>query len=122
MFLSGDDKATLEARQFVPEIETAVTKRGTGRESADHRDREEVCAAIRDGVAVAIDRLDEIPPYSGLEPPLHARGQILRAVQRLEGRPDSGVDPEVSSDSRRSRPRLEGRDADRRADDPHHRR
>ncbi|WP_336363593.1 M55 family metallopeptidase [Halalkalicoccus salilacus] len=69
IFLSGDDKATLEARQFVPEIETAVTKRGTGRESADHRDREEVCAAIRDGVAVAIERLDEIPPYSGLEPP-----------------------------------------------------
>ncbi|MDL5360472.1 M55 family metallopeptidase [Halalkalicoccus sp. NIPERK01] len=69
VFLAGDDKATLEARQFVPEIETVVTKYGRGRESARHRDRDEVRAEIRDGVATAMDRVEEIPPYTGLEPP-----------------------------------------------------
>lgn len=69
IFLSGDDKATLEARQFVPEIETVVTKYGRGRESARHRDRDEVRMEIRDGVATAMNRIEEIPPYTGLEPP-----------------------------------------------------
>lgn len=69
IFLTGDDKATLEARQFVPEIETVATKYGTGRESARHRDPEAVEMAIREGAAAAVDRLDEIPPYTELEPP-----------------------------------------------------
>lgn len=69
VFVAGDDKTVLEARQFVPEIEAVVTKHGRGRESAVHRDRDEVYAGIRDGVATAIDRLDEIPPYTALCPP-----------------------------------------------------
>lgn len=69
VFLSGDDKATLEAQQFVPEIETVATKRGTGRESAHHRDRTVVHDVIRDAAATAIDRMDEIPPYTDIEPP-----------------------------------------------------
>lgn len=69
VFLAGDDKATLEARQFVPAIETVATKYGTGLESARHRDPAEVEKAIRRGAASAIDRLNEIPPYDGIEPP-----------------------------------------------------
>lgn len=69
VFLAGDDKATLEAQQFVPEIGTAATKYGTGRESARHRDRGAVHEAIRRGAADAIDRLGEISPYTGIEPP-----------------------------------------------------
>ncbi|MCL7418241.1 MAG: M55 family metallopeptidase [Halalkalicoccus sp.] len=69
VFLAGDDKATLEARQFVPGIETAVTKYGTGRESARHRDPQAVERAIRGGTAAAVDRLGEIPPYTGISPP-----------------------------------------------------
>ncbi len=69
VFIAGDDKAILEARQFVPEIETVVTKYGKGRESAHHRDRDEVYTEIRDGAAAAIERLEEIPPYTALEPP-----------------------------------------------------
>lgn len=69
VFLAGDDKATLEARQFVPGIETVATKYGTGRESARHRDPEAVEEAIRQGAASTIDRLDEIAPYDRLEPP-----------------------------------------------------
>ncbi|MFC6905891.1 M55 family metallopeptidase [Halalkalicoccus tibetensis] len=69
VFLAGDDKATLEARQFVPGIETVATKYGTGRESARHRDPAEVADAIRRGAANAIDRLDEIEPYDRIESP-----------------------------------------------------
>ncbi|ADJ15080.1 M55 family metallopeptidase [Halalkalicoccus jeotgali] len=69
VFVAGDDKAILEARQFVPEIETAITKYGAGRESARHRDPDEVDAAIRDGAAAAVRRLGEIPPYTDLKPP-----------------------------------------------------
>lgn len=86
VFLSGDDKATLEARQFVPGIETVATKRGTGHESAEHRDLEEVCAEIRRSAAAAIDRLDGIPPYTGLEPPytLEARYYEPRNVPKVD--------------------------------------
>jgi D-amino peptidase len=69
IFLSGDDKAVLEAKQFVPEIETVATKYGTGVESARHCDRVEVCMAIRRGAHEAVNRLDEIPPYTGISPP-----------------------------------------------------
>lgn len=69
IFLSGDDKATLEARQFVPGIETATTKRGLGRESAVHRDLDTVHEEIRRGAANAVERIGEISPYTGLEPP-----------------------------------------------------
>lgn len=69
VFLSGDDKAVLEAKQFIPEIETAITKYGTGLESARHRDKSEVRTAIRQGTSEAVRRLDEIPPYTGIEPP-----------------------------------------------------
>lgn len=69
VFLAGDDKATLEARQFVPGIETVATKYGTGPESARHRDPGEVEEAIRQGAASAIDRLNEIEPYDRIGPP-----------------------------------------------------
>lgn len=69
VFLAGDDKATLEAQQFVPGIETVATKYGTGRESARHRESEEVADAIRCGAARAVERVDSIPPYTGIEPP-----------------------------------------------------
>lgn len=69
IFLSGDDKAVLEAKQFVPEIETTTTKHGTGLESAKHRSGPEVSAAIRRGAGEAVRRIEDIPPYTGIEPP-----------------------------------------------------
>lgn len=86
IFLSGDDKATLEARQFVPGIGTVATKRGSGRESAEHRDPEDVRAAIREEVAAAVDRMGEIPPYTGLEPPytLEARYYEPRNISKID--------------------------------------
>lgn len=69
VYLAGDDKATLEAEQFVPGIETVATKRGMGHESAVHHEREAVEAAIRRGAGRAIERIDDIEPYARLEPP-----------------------------------------------------
>jgi D-amino peptidase len=69
VFLSGDDKACHEAEMFVPEIETVTTKFGTGEESAEHRDVDTVLAEIRETAARAARRYDEIPPFTGLQPP-----------------------------------------------------
>lgn len=69
VFLSGDDKAAHEAEQCIPAIETAVTKCGRGEEAADHLDRDEACDRIERGAARAVERIDEIPPFTSLEPP-----------------------------------------------------
>lgn len=69
IFLSGDDKATLEAQLFVPEIETVAVKRGRGLEAADHTDPAEACQMIRAGAARAVARIGSIPPLTGIEPP-----------------------------------------------------
>jgi D-amino peptidase len=62
IYLSGDDKAALEARVWVPEIVTAVTKRGLGLQSATHLSADESCALIRRTAAEACRRVGEIPP------------------------------------------------------------
>lgn len=69
IFLAGDDKAAIEAVNFIPEIETVITKWGTGLESARHIDSDEVCQLIREGAKKAVQRLNEIPPYTAIQPP-----------------------------------------------------
>jgi len=69
IFLSGDDKAALEARMFVPNIETVIVKRGTGIESAVHLDGEEALSLIRQGAARALERMKDIPPFTGIASP-----------------------------------------------------
>ncbi|MDF2723496.1 MAG: peptidase D-aminopeptidase [Paenibacillus sp.] len=69
IFLSGDDKAALEAKMFVPEIETVVTKQGTGFESAIHLDQDESCRLIRQGAERAVRRMQEIAPFTGFTAP-----------------------------------------------------
>jgi D-amino peptidase len=69
IFLSGDDKAALEACWFVPEIETAVVKHGRGIEQAEHLAAEEAHRRIKEGAARAVRRLKEIPPFDGIRGP-----------------------------------------------------
>lgn len=69
IFLSGDDKAALEARIFIPNIETVVTKFGQGFEAAVHLDPEEVCQAIRLGAVKAVRRMAEIHVFYKFQPP-----------------------------------------------------
>jgi D-amino peptidase len=69
IYLSGDDKAAREAELFVPDIETTVTKRGTGLEAADHLDPEEASRRIHDDTATAVRRVDEVDAFDGISPP-----------------------------------------------------
>lgn len=69
IFLSGDDKAALEARLFIPEIETVAVKRGLGIERADHVSAEEACRLTREGAARAVERMGDIPPFTGISAP-----------------------------------------------------
>ncbi|WP_409341049.1 M55 family metallopeptidase [Paenibacillus sp. MBLB4367] len=69
VFLSGDDKAALEAKLFVPDIEVAVVKQGLGTEAANHLEAGEACSVIRDGAARAVRRLSEIAPFTAFQAP-----------------------------------------------------
>jgi D-amino peptidase len=69
IFLSGDDKAALEAQTFIPQIETVTVKWGKGLEAAEHRDTEEALTLIKEGTSRAVRRLEEIPPFVGFQPP-----------------------------------------------------
>lgn len=80
IFLSGDDKAAAEASMFVPEIETAITKRGRGLELADHLTSEEACRVIREGAARAVARVAGIPPYTGIEAPYTLEIRYYRPI------------------------------------------
>lgn len=87
IFLSGDDKATLEAKIFIPEIETVAVKQGKGFEAAVHLDSEEACRRVREGSARAVRRMAEIPPFTAIEPPYTLEIRYLEPVtgKRREG-------------------------------------
>ena len=85
IFLSGDDKACLEAQMFVPEIQTVAVKRGMGEESAIHDDPIVAEAAIREGTARAVERRHEIPPLTDFEPPYTLD---IRRYEPIEEVPD----------------------------------
>lgn len=68
IYLSGDDKAALEAQVWVPEIVTAVTKQGLGLQRAAHLSADESCALIRRTAAEACRRAGQIPPVTMAAP------------------------------------------------------
>lgn len=76
VFLSGDDKACLEASAQVPEIVTVPTKLGLDTELALHRPVATVLAEIRAGVADAVRRRRDIAP-SVLPGPYHMEVRLL---------------------------------------------
>lgn len=77
IFLAGDDKAALEAKMFIPEIETVVTKQGKGIESAVHLDKAESCARIKEGTIRAVRRIGDIPPFASIWPPYRFEARHL---------------------------------------------
>ncbi len=95
IFLAGDDKACHEAEMVIPEIETVAVKYGQGEEAANHRDLAPALAAIRDGAARAVERLDEIRPVSGFEPPFTLE---IRYQQTLEELPERYRTPEIEGE------------------------
>jgi D-amino peptidase len=89
IYLSGDDKAALEACIWVPEIVTAVTKRGQGLQRAIHLPADESCALIRRTAAEACRRAREIPPIT-MEPPYELEVRYLepQAWEQRTWRPE----------------------------------
>ncbi|MFD1675207.1 M55 family metallopeptidase [Alicyclobacillus fodiniaquatilis] len=85
IFLSGDDKAALEARMFIPEIETAIVKHGLGIESASHLSSDKACSVIREGATRAVKRISEIPPFSQIASPFVLEIGYLNPLQEGEG-------------------------------------
>lgn len=76
VFLTGDDKATAEARAAVPGIVTVDTKLGLDVEQALHRPRDTVRAEIRAGVAESLRRRRSIAPYL-IPGPYHLESRVL---------------------------------------------
>ncbi len=68
IFLSGDDKATFEARSLIPNIYTVTTKWGEGWQQARDLEAREACRQIRTGVAEACRHREEIKPLQ-VQPP-----------------------------------------------------
>jgi D-amino peptidase len=69
VYLSGDDKAALEAKIFIPDIHTTVVKHGLGLEEAKHLNANDVYKKIQGDVAASMKRLDKIPPLKKINPP-----------------------------------------------------
>ncbi|MEF3302783.1 M55 family metallopeptidase [Paenibacillus sp. GYB003] len=87
VFLSGDDKAALEAKLFVPEIETAVVKWGRGVEAAVHLDGDEACRVVREGAARAVRRMADIPPFTAISAPYVLEIRYLNPPQKKQQGP-----------------------------------
>lgn len=66
---------------FVPEIEPVAVKRATGEESAVHPSPHAAAEAVHDGTVRALDRLDEIPPYTGFDPPFVLEIRYLDPIE-----------------------------------------
>lgn len=76
IFLSGDDKACLEAQVWVPGIVTVATKRGLGLQQAEHLSSREACRRIRRRAAEACRRARQIPPIT-MSPPYELEVRYL---------------------------------------------
>jgi D-amino peptidase len=68
VMVSGDEAACAEARDLVPEIETAAVKQGLNQGAAIHLSPERARAVIRHHAFVGLRRLGEIRPF-WIEPP-----------------------------------------------------
>ncbi len=63
VLVTGDDKVAAEARNLIPEIETAVVKTGVDRHTADCLPPRETARIIREAAARAVERRREIPVH-----------------------------------------------------------
>ncbi|MBC8498177.1 M55 family metallopeptidase [Candidatus Bathyarchaeota archaeon] len=96
MFISGDAAAVEEAKQFVPNIGSAVVKWAMGRQVAKMLHPGKARDLIRKGVKEALGRVDEIEPFV-VDPPVEFKMRVwsslgvdalvrLPYVERLDGR------------------------------------
>ncbi len=83
VFISGDDKAILEAQSLIPGIIGAITKEGLGLELAISLSHPASCQRIRKKAAEAVRSVSQIPPYR-LESPYNLE------IKVYEGKDISG--------------------------------
>lgn len=69
IYLSGDDKACLEAQMFVPEIKTTAVKLGLGVEKVKNLHAEKIEEIIKNDVIFAVKKMDKVKPFNSLQPP-----------------------------------------------------
>ena len=70
VMVSGDNVATQQCRDLVPEIETAVVKEALSPYNAKSWTPAKAQELIREAVTRGLERRDEIPPFV-IEPPFH---------------------------------------------------
>jgi D-amino peptidase len=63
LMVSGDEAACVEARQFFHPVETAVVKRGIGRNRAELVDLDEAHARIREAALRAVSLVGQAKPF-----------------------------------------------------------
>ncbi len=80
LFVSGDDKAVLEARMWIPGITGVAVKQGRGIERAEHLSHEEACLRIRKGAAEACEHRAEIQPLR-MDPPYRLEIRYYEPIQ-----------------------------------------
>ncbi len=68
LMVSGDEAACVEARQFFHPLETAVVKRGIGRNRAELVEVSEARARIREAARRAVALIGQARPYTPLKP------------------------------------------------------
>ena len=83
VFISGDDKAVIEAKQLISNIYAVETKRGLGQELALHLSPQKSRESIRKTVAEACRNINQITPLK-IEPPYEQEIRVLEG-QSIEG-------------------------------------
>ncbi len=68
LMVSGDEAACVEARQFFHPVETAVVKRGVGRNLAELVPPDEARARIREAARRAVSLVGQARPFAPLKP------------------------------------------------------
>lgn len=82
IFVASDDKATAEARRFLPDVETVTTKHAMGWNAAVSKHPKRVVNEIYETVQRAVQRLDEMPLFTFDRPvTLEIRYKRIEAAQ-----------------------------------------
>jgi D-amino peptidase len=96
LMVSGDERACVEAHEFFRPVETAIVKRGVGRNRAELVDLTEARARIREAARRAMALVGTARPFSPTKP-MEIRLEVTRAdyadgseqrdgVERLDAR------------------------------------
>jgi D-amino peptidase len=86
IFISGDDKAVLEAQVWVPQIIGVAVKQGQGLESARHLSHEQACRLLREHAAEACRKRTTIAPVR-LEPPYRLEVRYYEPIKSSGDQP-----------------------------------